>query len=136
MYKPSFFAAHEVLPPSIYNKWGDKGLMFMDERILMQADILRENYGPMTINNYGFGGEREWSGLRTPDSPYYSPTSQHSFGRAIDCLFRDIPAVEVREHLMANPANPIFKFITCVEDDVSWLHIDCRNTQKLKVVRP
>ena len=69
-----------------------------------------------------------WSGLRTADSPYFSVTSQHSFGRAVDIIFKDISAEEVRQSMLKNESKwlSIYPYIT-LEDDVNWTHIDVRN---------
>lgn len=87
MYKCEHFSIHELVPPHVFHKRGEKAWELLDERLLITLDRLRSRYGQMTINNYHWGKDREWSGLRTSDSPYYSALSQHSFGRAADCLF-------------------------------------------------
>jgi len=83
------------------------------------------------LNNYKFGGTRLWSGLRTPDSPYYSETSQHSLGKAFDVVFKYVQAEEVREFILNN--RDLFPYVTGLELDVSWLHFDVRNTNAIKV---
>lgn len=128
MYKCKHFKAHELVPPSIYERFGERSFMFLDERILRLCDALRDRFGSATINNYKYGGDRVASGLRSPDSPYYSPTSQHSFGRAVDILFKDYSAEHVRDQIKSG----CFDFCHIVssmtlEDGVSWLHIDIRN---------
>ena len=77
-----------------------------------------------------------WSGLRTPGSPFYSPFSQHSFGRAADILFGDIAAEEVRKDMQATPNAPEFDLINAVETDVPWLHIDVRNCERILFFKP
>jgi len=74
-------------------------------------------------DNWWIDGPRQWSGLRTNNSPDFSETSQHTFGRASDKLFKLATATEVREYIHEN-----FKIvgITCIEDDVSWVHSDVR----------
>jgi hypothetical protein len=37
----------------------------------------------------------------------------------------------IREDILQNKYPDDFKYITCIEMDVSWLHIDCRNYDKL-----
>ena len=135
-YKCAHFAIHELVPEGVYKARGELAWSLMDERVLKTIDRLRERYGPMTINNYKWGGSRSWSGLRTPDSPYFSQYSQHTFGRAIDCLFADISAEDVRKDINANPNHPDFELITAIEEGVSWLHIDCRNTDRLQRFYP
>ena len=82
MYRCEYFAIHELVPPKVFQEWGEKAWELLDERLLITLDRLRRRYGPMTVNNYYWGKEREWSGLRTKDSPFYSRYSQHTFGRA------------------------------------------------------
>ena len=80
MYKCEHFAIHELVPPHVFEQRGEKAWELLDDRLLVTLDRLRERYGSMTVNNYYWGSDREWSGLRTNDSPYYSPYSQHTFG--------------------------------------------------------
>ena len=103
--------------------WILQGLL--DVRLVKSDQLLRDHFGSVTINNWWDGGERNWSGLRTPVSPEYSPESQHTFGRGSDKIFKNATAEEVREYIK--------KFyvgygITAIEDGVSWVHDDCRWT--------
>ena len=132
IYKCQYFKIHELVPPHVYKERGEKAWELIDDRILKTIDMLRKDLGEATINNYEFGGDRQWSGLRTPDSPFYSPYSQHTFGRAVDILFKDVSAETVRKFILNNPDKYEFKSITAVELDTSWLHIDCRNTDRIK----
>lgn len=124
-YIPEHFSAHELVPPKVYKDRGDKAFQLIDVRVLLTLDALRERFDSMTVNNYYWGKDRKWSGLRTPDSPYYSPYSQHTFGRAADCLFKKHSADVVRREILDNPDH--FPFITFIELDVNWLHFDVRN---------
>lgn len=81
----------------------------------------------MTINNWMWEGGYEWSGLRTPDSPYYSPFSQHTFGRAVDFGLDGMSAQEVRNDLVLNWYSEGEEYSITLEDGVSWVHIDVRN---------
>ena len=88
----------------------------------------------MTINNWLWNGNRNQSGLRSDDSKYYSPTSQHSFGRAIDCVFSIYSVDEVREYLIQNQDE--FPEMKGIENKVSWLHVDVRNRTELLAFNP
>jgi len=136
MEKCTHFAIHELVPPNVFKEREEKAWELLDERLLITLDRLRKRYGPMTVNNYYWGKDREWSGLRTKDSPYYSPYSQHSFGRAADCLFKKISAAEVRKDILNNPTDPDFELIGSLELDVSWLHFDVRNCDRIKTYTP
>lgn len=106
----------------------------MDERLLQLLDTLRELLdSPMTINSWQWGGNREWSGLRAPDSPHYSNTSQHSYGRAVDFLVKGMTADEVRAKIIAWMGDGTIQDLCGVESitlelGVSWVHIDVRNS--------
>ena len=128
MIKAEHFKIYELVPPKTYTKFGDKAWWFIDPNLIRVIDALREEFGSATINSYKWGGDRQWSGLRTSGSPWYSPYSQHSFGRAADILFKDYAAEEVRQAITANPEKwlAICPSIT-LEEDVSWVHIDVRN---------
>ena len=136
MYKCQYFAIHELVPPQVFKDRGEAGWDLLDDRLLMTLDWLRERYGPMIVNNWHLGEEREWSGLRTPDSPYYRRDSQHTFGRAADCLLTRTTAEKVREDILANPNDPEFRLITSIEEDTSWLHFDTRNCERIKRFKP
>ncbi|MDX2346777.1 MAG: hypothetical protein QNK11_07905 [Legionella sp.] len=136
MYICENFAIHELVPPHAFHKRGEKAWELLDERLLITLDRLRGRYGQMTVNNYYWGKDREWSGLRTSDSPYYSAFSQHSFGRAADCLFSEKSVEEVRQDILANPQDDDFKLIGSLELGVSWLHFDVRNCDRIKTYYP
>lgn len=136
MYKCEHFAIHELVPPHVFAERGEKAWELLDERLLITLDLLRKRFGPMTVNNYYWGKDREWSGLRTSDSPYYSRYSQHSFGRAADCLFNNFTAEQVRKEIINSPNKADFELIGSVELGVSWLHFDVRNCERIKTYHP
>ena len=135
VYKPEHFKVHEVLDPATFTTYGDKGLWFMDARILWTFDALREYFDkPIIINNYIFAKDGapvyKESGLRLVPVGAAS-RSQHLYGRAGDLKVQDITAEDARKEIMARwRVEPAFRFITAIELDVSWLHIDCRNTNQ------
>lgn len=116
----------EYVPEQLYRKFEQKPhiLIGLLSQELVNADQkLRDKFGAVTINNWWFGGKRIWSGIRTPDSPDYSLTSQHSFGNASDKIFKDVTPEEVREYIENNWQS---LGITCIEKNVSWVHSDIR----------
>lgn len=129
--KSKYFKAHELVPSHIYAHYGDKSYRFIDSRLIETIDTIKEhfNLGTMTINNYAWNGDREWSGLRTPVSNWYSETSMHAHGKAIDAVFSDYSAEEVRNFIIEN--KNLFPHIKGIELGVSWLHIDTRNEDSL-----
>ena len=90
-------------------------------------DAIRGILGPMVINDYHKGGQRQWRGLRLPSCPQWRPGSQHSYVKAsgklcaaFDATCLDHSAASARELLLAQaPA-----LLGRLEDGVSWLHAD------------
>lgn len=115
----------EYIPKGLYVKYSGRPHILigaLDKRLIESDQKLRDVFGSVLINNWWTGGNRNWSGIRTPDSSYYSPTSQHSFGRASDKIFK-APAAEVREYIKKNWKQ---LGITCIEENVGWVHSDVR----------
>lgn len=128
----------EYIPKGLYMELNHKPdilIGLLDRRLIHADQMLRDRFGPVTINNWWYGGERNWSGIRTPDSPYYSKTSQHSCGRASDKIFNYAYASEVREYIKGMYQE---LGITCIEENVSWTHSDVRWTRsdELLIVYP
>lgn len=134
MYIPTFFAAHELVPETVYMYRGDRSWELLDDRLLITLDALREQFGPITVNNYMWGGDREWAGLRTANSPYGTEYSQHRFGRAADCIFTKNSVDTVRDYILGHP--DAFPYINSVELETSWLHFDVRNCDRILTYKP
>ena len=134
--KSKYFKIHELVPQHIFQKRGEKSWKYIDERLISSIDTLKEHFsnGTMTINNYHWNGDRNWSGLRTPDSSDYNETSMHSMGKAIDCVFSNYTADEVRMYILQHAS--FFPYIKGIEDTVSWLHIDVRNEDTVVLFQP
>lgn len=133
-YKPKHFKVHELVPQKVFIERGEKALQLLDNGALITRDKLRSVYGQIKVNDYEFGGIREWSGLRTQESPYGTRYSQHRFGRAFDCIFLNTNADIVRQDILKNPDS--FPFITSIELGTSWLHFDTRNCERIMTYRP
>lgn len=129
MYKCKHFKIQELVPPHVYEERGDKSWLLLDARSLFTLDTIRDNFGPVVVNNWHSGGDRRWSGLRTPESPYYSPYSQHTFGRAFDGLLLSYDVEKARSFILANKEK--FPHLTGLELGVSWLHFDTRNVDQI-----
>ena len=134
MYKCKHFGIKELVDKATYKKRGEKAWALLDERALMTLDLLREDFGPITVNDWSWGGTNQWRGIRTSYSKYFSTYSQHSFGRAFDCIFKNHTAEEVRQAIKANPER--YKYINSIEEGVSWLHFDVRNSEFLAFAGP
>lgn len=139
IYTCQFFSLKELVHPDIYNKWGDRAWEFLDPRLLQTLDAIRQEFGPVVINDWHVGGNHVDSGLRPFDSATGAAMSQHKFGRAGDCKFKNTTPLGAASVITARPAQ--FPFLTTLEDvnkTITWLHVDVRNnpTPGIRVVQP
>lgn len=126
-YIPEYFCPQEYVSKAVYAAKGNRVLRYIDTRILITSDQLRRKFGPTTINNWHANGNRQYSGLRMSGDPHFSLWSDHSWGRAIDCLFSEYSAQEIRDYIEAHPEE--FPHITFIEEgkNITWLHAGCPN---------
>jgi hypothetical protein len=124
------FTVKELVPRAIYKHRGESAIQCLDYRIVSAVDLLRDNLRTLghdnafVINNWHSGGNRQFCGLRTPDSADYSPTSQHTFGRALD-IKTATPLSVIHAHIIDHPN--LYSAIRFIEIDIGWLHVDCRD---------
>jgi len=134
MFIPDSFELYELFPRYFYNLhraeqklWG-----VFDDRLLYSMDRLRKRYGPLVANDWYWGGRNQFRGWRPTDCDVGAEFSQHKYGRGVDLEPVKVSVDQIRADISGNPFCEDFKFITCVEMDVSWLHIDVRNHDKAK----
>lgn len=136
-YKCKYFKIQELVDKDTYDNYGETCWQFMDDRLLMVIDHLRDELGPITVNNWHTGGNYSLSGLRPPSCTVGSAMSQHRFGRAVDCKFSKHSADDIRAWLLKHwtPKYVHFHFgldiQLTVENKVSWVHLDLRNNGQL-----
>ncbi len=124
--KSKYFKIKELVSLELYNLLHEDLLWkLIDSELIETIDKLKEvfNKGSITINSYAWSGDRTQSGVRTKNSKYYRESSQHSIGKAIDCVFSAYTTEEVRDYILDNPEE--FPLIGGVEV-ADWLHIDVR----------
>lgn len=140
MYKPKHFKLVELVSKSDYDSLGEKCWELLDERALITLDALREDLGrPITINTWKSGGQFNWRGYRSrayykSDSAYITSRSQHKFGRAFDFDVKGMSAEDVRQYIYKNKSK--FPYISFIETEVNWVHIDTRNCRAITTWSP
>ena len=135
---PKNFILEEFVPKEIFVSRGSMAWSLLDERIIITAETIREYFKKkVIINNWKWNGPFSQRGLRTDKSMNdKAPYSQHIFGRAIDFDVDGIHAEEVRQSVLQNKDK--FPYITGMELDVNWVHIDCRflhNQARIKLFK-
>jgi hypothetical protein len=131
MYYPKYFDIWELIPPDMLALINDKGSKWgfdtlFDERLLITMDRLREQFGAMEANTWGWGGRHCFRGFRLPSCRIGAELSQHRFGRAVDLMPLDSTVGSIRQEILWKPNSPRFQYIGGLELGVSWLHIDVR----------
>lgn len=128
------FYLHEFIDKNTYLEYERKDKLQLlvyklDWRIIEGLQLLRDNLSkeykkdiPLFVNNWAYGLNRQYSGLRFPGKPYYSEGSQHSYGRAVDVV-SIITSEKIRQHILKNK-NTYLLYFNRLEDKVSWTHID------------
>ena len=130
------FSIREFFPKHFYNKFKNQSIKFIDPRIYVLADKIREYFDKtMTINDWAYGGKFNYRGFRPNqlliesytknEKAFGSLTSQHAFGRAIDFHFDAIDTEEARQEII-RVRDEKFPEITAIEMDVNWIHVDVR----------
>lgn len=129
-----YFDLQELVPPEIFNQFGEKSRSFLDPRSGTLLDRIRELVGrPITINDWKEGGIFDERGYRLPWAPTGGKLSQHKRGTAYDLeieLDDKIPSYERFRQLIRDNFEELNKLgLTTIEKDTpSWLHIDMRDT--------
>lgn len=139
MYTPKHFSLFEIVPEDIYRDYHGSEILWwlFDDRILMAADLIRDRFGPMTINDWYYGGSNHFRGFRPADCGVGATLSQHKFGRALDLIPSDVSAHQIRAAIIEKDVAA--NLITCVEENIPWLHIDCRLPEaggQIKIIYP
>ena len=135
MQKCEHFRIYELVDPGTYSRFGQKCWEFFDFNALVTLDLLREQFGQATVNNWKWGGNYQWSGLRTLNCTIGADLSQHRFGRAFDVKFKNVSANEVRQHIRGDQEY-WSEHISRIENKVSWFHFDIANCEGIKWINP
>jgi len=133
-YKPKHFIIQELVPKMIYSPESEYKLWWLfDSRLLFTIDALRKRYGKMVMNTWKWGGDSQYRGWRPWNISVGATMSQHKFGRGGDLIPIETPVEEIRQDIIKGDHIDL-KFITCIELNVFWLHVDVRNVAKLLTI--
>lgn len=138
IYRPKHFKIFELVPPDIFQERGEAAWELFDPRLLITLDAIRDELGPVVVNDWMDGGQFKESGFRSAKSTTGAHYSQHRFGRAADCKLQVKPA-DARQYIVSNFDK--FVHLTTMENTDStptWLHVDVRNNPgpQIRIVNP
>ncbi len=129
----TYFALYEIVSEEVYQSRGDNSIELFSENALRTIIELRDLFAyPITINNWKWGGKWQYRGFR-PASFYPGRVSysQHLLGNAFDFDVKGHNAEECRTKIIEWKKEGFLKYLTGLEDDVNWVHVDCRISQRL-----
>ena len=142
--KSKYFKIQELVSKQTYEKYGEKSWIFLDERLILTLDALREYFNdPITVNNWLWGGNLQQRGLRTNcDEIVKNKTlknslyvSQHCLGKAVDFNVKNHTVQDVYKVILENPkAFPYIKRIENINKTPTWVHIDIANTENENII--
>lgn len=135
------FRLYELVDKATYNTYGDFAIKFLDPNTVNVLQFLRERYGSCLVNDWKQGGNFQYRGFRPPNCKVGGKYSQHKFGRAFDCNFKDATPDEIREDIIKHQITFLSEGLTRIEDGAfakTWLHFDTAwNTSgKIDIVKP
>ena len=146
------FYLDEFVAPEIYARFGEKSILWLRPEIFNIAQVLRNRFGKVIVNNWSGNGRNEAkeflrlplktqktrfteSGLRSPDTRTGAKYSLHKFGCAADFKFTDAEPEKVRVHILTNQRSYMNLGVRRIEADTpSWLHVDLGNTNHLNKI--
>lgn len=124
------FDLKEFIDELTYKRFGDQSIWFLDNRLISLAQFVHSYFDHMVIiNNWFWGGDRQYSGFRPRYCEVGAEYSQHRFGRAMDILVKGISPEEVRAEIKKNKSLFLQAGLRAVEKDTpTWTHLDLRNS--------
>ena len=125
--KAKYFTLFELVCPHVLAKYKERAWMFLDSRLILNLDTIRERIGkPIYVNRDGLTQR----GLRCPQCQIVKDKfeagalymSAHTFGKAVDFDVEGMTAEEVRLWLAKN--GHLLPYPIRLESGVSWVHLD------------
>jgi len=137
-YQCTHFTIKELCDKQTFAALGESAWMLFRPEALITIDKVREYFGKsITINNWHLGGNLSLCGFRPYDSAVGAKFSQHRLGNAFALHFDGLAADEVRAEILRKPDDEAFKLVTCLEIEISWVHVDFRNIQeRIRLIKP
>lgn len=116
------FKIQELVPRSIFEKYGVESTQFISKNIVSALESLRLHFSkPIYVNDWVSGGKLEYRGFREANCKVGALNSAHKRGMAADINIDGYSSDEVINYLKKNYSK---HGITMIEDDTpTWVHI-------------
>lgn len=124
-YRPPSFDLRELVPPSVFDRFGEEAWLLLNEDALRSLQAIRDKFGPITVNNWHTSGAFKESGLREADTKTGAPKSAHKRGEAFDCKPKACRVRDVYDYVLANPGEfPLIRRVENIKAAPTWFHFD------------
>ena len=128
IYQCRHFGIQELVAPEIYAARVSRAWELLDTELLMTIDAARDAVGPITINDWHWGGMFKYSGLRPWDCAIGAKWSDHKYGRACDLKPIRVTPRELYDYMLKHPEKfPHLRSLENIEKTPSWVHVSTRN---------
>ena len=145
LYTARDFSIKEFVPQGIYKAFGEHSINFINSKLIIAAQELRNDMGvPIYINTWPWGGGLNYRGYRPPFARVGSPLSQHKFGQAID-VSSSVPHYKIYEKVMELEKKYFELGIRRMENPqytkgnhLGWVHVDTKDVgmDKIHIFNP
>ena len=130
IYESKHFKVQELVSPEVYAARGEASWQLLDVYLILTLDQLRDEFGPLTVNDWLWGGNFKYSGLRPLRGGIGAIYSQHRFGRAADCKPKDLTPQEMHARILDKQEKfPHLRVLENIVATPTWVHADVRNHQ-------
>lgn len=124
------FDVRELVPPEVFQIFGDNSAWFVSPMLLQVLDLLRFKLArPIIVNDWHIGGTYKYSGFRPRHCSIGATYSMHRMGLAADIKVQGMSPKELMAVVIDNKNILMPLGLSTVENinfTPSWLHIDCR----------
>jgi hypothetical protein len=132
------FFLDEFFPKETYlAKEKEELIVMIDPVIPAASQLLRNEFGPAIANNWWYSNlteHRNYAGWRPKTCTVGALKSTHKEGKAVDLIFANASAYDVRDYILKNDKRFFDLGIRRLEQDVDWVHMDTKGIAKQKTI--
>ena len=126
------FDVCEIVPKELYEKYGDLAVRYINMKLVVIVEIIREFYkSRVTVNDYYYGGNHDGRGLRLHTDSAYRFGSDHNDNMAIDFVVDGVDSLKVQYDVINNVElnqKLIDEGVTGMENGTQgWTHLGISN---------
>lgn len=121
------FVLSEFCHPTIYNhpSIGVRCIDWLNCQLIPTVQLIRDDMGPLIINDWEWGGNYVDSGLRVFNDNKYAALSSHKGGNCVDLKPQKVSCAELYYHILNNQHKyPHISRLENIEYTPTWVHVE------------